>query len=973
MGTLPPGTRLGSYTIVELLGAGGMGAVYRARDERVARDVAIKILFEGLTEDTVSARFRREARAAAAVSHPNVLQVHEANWEHDLPFLVIELAPGGSLADRIKTSGRLPWRQVAGTGAEIARGLAAIHAAGLVHRDLKPANVLFDDTGRAKLADFGLALATEGSPAASRKLTVTGEFLGTPQFMSPEQATSAKDVGPAADLFSLGGTLYAALAGRPPFEGNGPQLLYKIFAARHEPVRRLVPDVPIELDELVTALLAKTPEARPASATAVAEQLETIAAAQPPVPRGRGIYIGSAMVGLLALLALALLLVSGRAPKTEPQASPSPVHPSPSPSARPSASPPVETALGLPEGFVQSPDAPVEAVFGSYAWKDTGDISAIAFRKDGGLVTANRLGNLRTWEHGRAAVHVDIASGLQAAAFLDDESHVIAGFASGPIQVADLSSLKSWPLAADFPFENVVELGFVSESKFVARNEAGKLATGELNSRRIEPYDSGGGEATAIATCPETNAFAIGFDAGVDLHLPDGTVAPIGTGNHVQKLAFSGDGLHLAVLSREHDVHELRLFDGQGQSREPAWTRRFLEASGIRWEGIRLAPVKEQVLLLDGAGKILVIRASEKGDRDLGFATETQTSVVSTALAVDVDEKTVAVVARNAISLWDLASGKRITPLVDHQGPVRALAVSADGKSGLSGGDDARVLLWDLAHRDAEPLSFREPGGPVTAVALARDGKYGVSADSRRVQLMTFGDRREASEFDLGSGDHEIHALAFSPEGTAFVCGDIDPEDPSGRSRCLRTWPIGLDSTSRLPLKSDSVEAVTWPLHDLILAGLSNGQLSVWRPRGEERPGGGFPLRRRLISIACTADAKRVATGDDEGNVWLCLVNPAIRNPGDAVGATVHQSEVRGVALFDDGRTLVSASRDGHLAISRWERPWEGTPDTELVDLRDEACSLAASTDSRGDFVLVGTYRGTILKFRIEEERRARH
>ncbi len=315
MGT--PGPSFGPYETEELLGRGGMGAVYRAIDRRSGARVALKVMLpQHGDDDRMVERFRREGRLGMAVRHENVVSLLEADEARGTLYLAFELVPGGSLGARLEKNGPIPWREAARLGAAIARGLAAIHAAGLVHRDLKPENVLIDSEGRPRIADLGLA---RRSGAQSQALTRSNEVVGTLAFMSPEQADAAKEIGPPSDLYSLGATLYALVAGEPPFEGHGIELVKKHLLEAPAPLRSHVPDVPQRLDALVLRLLSKEPLERGAGASAAARELDEIA-------RGK-VGSGTSRRWVLAPLLLGVLvagIVVRRGPTKEPPSLPPP-------------------------------------------------------------------------------------------------------------------------------------------------------------------------------------------------------------------------------------------------------------------------------------------------------------------------------------------------------------------------------------------------------------------------------------------------------------------------------------------------------------------------------------------------------------------------------------------------------------------------------------------------------------------------
>jgi len=230
--SLTTGARLGAYEVLGQLGAGGMGEVYRARDTRLGRDVAIKVLPPAFANDPERlARFEQEARAAAALNHPNILAVHDLGQHAGAPFIVTELLDGMSLREALE-HGALPARKAIDYGVAVAQGLAAAHDKGIVHRDLKPDNVFITADGRVKILDFGVAKLTQPDAAlagltvmattpAAGPQTVSGMVVGTIGYMSPEQVRGGV-ADPRSDIFSLGVLLHEMLSGQRTFSGAPP-------------------------------------------------------------------------------------------------------------------------------------------------------------------------------------------------------------------------------------------------------------------------------------------------------------------------------------------------------------------------------------------------------------------------------------------------------------------------------------------------------------------------------------------------------------------------------------------------------------------------------------------------------------------------------------------------------------------------------------------------------------------------------
>lgn len=268
----------GPYEIIDTLGKGGMGVVYRAQDRTLVREVALKILRDDLRgEERVLARFRREAEAFARLDHPNIVHVFSVGAVENIPFIAMQYIEGETLADRLRRTGPMPWQDALKIGKEVAEALACAHAAQVVHRDIKPGNILLGEDGRVLVTDFGIAKVLN----ATTQLTLDGSRLGTPQYMCPERCRN-KPVTPSSDLYSLGVVLFQSITGKLPYAArSNVELIDRITGEDALRATSLVPELPEPVDRLLAWLLEKNPARRPASAAVLAELIARVLEGKP--------------------------------------------------------------------------------------------------------------------------------------------------------------------------------------------------------------------------------------------------------------------------------------------------------------------------------------------------------------------------------------------------------------------------------------------------------------------------------------------------------------------------------------------------------------------------------------------------------------------------------------------------------------------------------------------------------------------
>jgi WD40 repeat protein/serine/threonine protein kinase len=985
--------RLDHYEVLAMVGRGGTGVVLKARDTKLQRIIAIKALAPRLAASAAARqRFVREAQAAAAVRDDNVVAIHAVSEDGPVPYLVMEYICGLTLEQRVQQGKALELKEILRIGMQLAAGLAAAHAQGLVHRDIKPANILLENSvQRVKITDFGLArVAPDADP------TAVGVLAGTPLYMSPEQARG-EPTDHRTDLFSLGSVLYTLCAGRPAFRADTTaEVLRRVRADKPQPVREINSDVPEWLCGLISRLHAKEASARPASAREVAELLgkqltllqepsvtplpsaAPVAPLQPahtaPRPSGpslsRRLTIAICLVGLLTALAALVVLLkgwqrggleSGKAGETpRKQSGPvqclelrrediPPMLLALAGGGDPAQAPP-ELAAVLGDGrflfprvggtawMQQSPDEKslavpqdedvvlFEAATGKYLRTlkgPGGRVVWVSFSRDSQLLAASTWflsvdGSVRVWDlRTDKELFTKPVPGRKI-------SGVTAFSADGRRLVGEgTEGLHVWDAHAGEEIQTVplVPAGCGS----VCFSPDGRhLAASHWHGHTVKVFDWDGERLAESATLKGHSE-----PVGAVVYSPNGKLLATGAGNEFKlwdaeslrdirtvqtaavQLAFSPDSRTLyasSTAAKDSPVHTVTRWDVGTQNELPPLSVK-IAAEPNRAHHCLSRDGK--ILFVAHGGAATYIRAIDSASGKEMFPRSGHVSPLN-AVAISPDGSTLASAGEDqVIMLWDLASGRVLHSFAMHTQPVCGLAFSPNGELLATGGQDGTIAVWDVASGERVRALSGHSRLP-SRIQFTPDGmSLAAGSEAGIIRRWDVASGKEGSP--LAGHTDVVRCVAFSPDGRLLASG--------GEDRSVRLHDLVKGESQKLAMPS-AVNQVAFSPDSRTLAAVGDAPQAVVRlwdiETGEETTWEGHTSNAQGLAFSPVGSLLATSAEDGTVRLWDRHAAPAgVRT----IGPGPFGGPVRAVAFTPDGRYLATANANGTVYLLRMVPP----------------------------------------------------
>jgi WD40 repeat protein/serine/threonine protein kinase/tetratricopeptide (TPR) repeat protein len=952
------------YQIHGELGRGGMGVVYRGTQIQLNRPCALKmILFGEHADDTMALRFLGEAQAIARLTHPSVVQIHHVGESAGLPFLELEYVDGGSLDKHLDGT---PWpaRKAVALVVPLAQAVAEAHRAGLVHRDLKPGNVLLAADGTPKITDFGLAKLLTGDSG----LTATDSILGTPSYMAPEQAEGkAKQVGPLADVYSLGAILYTLLTGRPPFRGTTPlETLEQVKTA--EPVRpsRLAPRLSRDVETITLKCLEKEPARRYSSAVALANDLRRVLDGEPILARPVSFWekgwkwarrrpVVAALIVAVHLLLVALLGLWGSSyrqvsqtnerlsdalSKAKAATATAEKERSVADALRADAvaertkSQKISASLALDRGLNEAREGKVGLgllwMAESLELAPPEDVAFAAIAK------ANLAGWRAPLTIQRLIVNHDDRI-IDAAALSPDGRMFVTGGRDG--------TARRWDAATGAAIGEPLRLGPQGASvRAVAFDSAGqRIAAGCEDERATQVWDARDGtpigplvrhpdSVNAIAFTPDGNALLVGTGVRsypvpssarlIEVQTGRFLTPPLEHPGSIRGVAIFPDGKTLVTGAMDHSVRFWDASDGRPLG-EPLMVSREVKCLALSPSGAKLAVGTND-------GMLAIYQLPDR--RRIGAEMRHPSEVLGVAF-----HPNEAIVATGCMDgnarLWDWESGRTLGAPLAHLNYLTGTSFSRDGLRLLTCGEDKLARLWDLALVGRLGTPLLRPDPALDRLAFDR------SEAAPRFKTVITGDRGRP----VPGWVAEYLAASFSPDGRLVVVGCADAT--------ARVYDLATGAEIGKPMRHDNwVRSVAFgPDNRSVLTASHDAAARLWDARTGEAKTPWMRHTREVVVAAISPDGARGLTG---GSDWVARLWDL--STGKPIGPPMgHDGPLHGVSFSRDGHRALTASNGGDV------REWDAATAIPIGPNRSHGIKLlAARYDDDDRTVLTATLDG---------------
>ncbi len=783
----------GDYEIVRELARGGMGVVFQARQMSLNRKVALKMILAGqLANETDVRRFYTEAEAAAHLDHPGIVPIFEVREHEEQHYFSMGFVEGQSFAQRL-AAGPLPPREAAALMVKVAEAIAYAHQRGVIHRDLKPANILLDQAANPRVTDFGLAKKLEGNSS----LTGSGQIMGTPSYMPPEQARGQRgEVGPAADVYALGATLYALVTGRPPFQAATPMdTVIQVLSDEPVPPRRLNQAVDRDLETICLKAMAKEPARRYTTAGDLATDLRRFLDGEPirarpvsalekgwrwcrrrPVIAGLTAAVVVAVLGGLMGTSLGLVAALKAEAKEREQ-----------------------TALAeqrlydfrmnlvqrywedydgalLDQGLYELHPANTGGTdrrgFEWFYWErrigsahitlhgHRGPVEGVTFSADGRrLASASLDGTVNVWDAATGQVirtlkgHTDSPTSV---AFSPDGRRIASGSRDQTVKIWDaetggvIQTLRGHS-------NHVNSVAFSPDGRRIASGSIDRTvkvwnaATGQVI-HTLEGHDD---NVTSVSFSPDGRRLASASKDQTVKIWEAATAREIrtlkGHSGRLRSVAFSPDGHRLASASDDHTV---KIWDAEtGRDIRTLMGHRDVASVALSPDGHRLASAGDDAMVRlwdpETGRELHVLKGHLADVRSVAFSPDARRLASSSW--------------DGTVRIWDTATAQETRSLEGHRGPLTSVAFSPDGNRIASAGHDGTVKIWDAAS-DRVIRTLEAQDGWVTSVAFSPDGQRLASAGwSGKVKVWDTATGQVIRTLDGHSGP--VISVAFSPDG----------------------------------------------------------------------------------------------------------------------------------------------------------------------------------------------------------------